>query len=606
MNSLRVWAYNAFFVVALPPLLAAWALASARVISLPAPPQQLGPPMLLAGVLLLVWGVASFMTETGVVPSNAAPPTRRATGGPYAVFSDPIYVGAALAAFGAAAWLGSAPGFWLVAPSLTLAAAALVFGREALMRPPLEQEKQRSLCSLPCGTDAAPTLRQRCGGALQIGAWITTIALIQLATGAEPRVPDASIIAASLIALLAPFAPWLRSTWALRRMLIAFHVAMIAGVVLFLGPAAPAQWGRAEWMPLAASIGVLAGAPASFGGAWRRLVYLACLAVVVAVALAASIATSLRSAAAVAIIAALCAPLHQVLLIGSEAIANSWSAIRIGPVRIINYAGYAFAAAAIGALIFFAVVGEKAIGAALIIAVCVVVSAGLWGQLVEFSGRLARPFGYYGALIGAFLGVALAAAALSLSPWLLGAGLALGAPVVQATGRLRCLVQGCCHGGRVNAAARGIVYRRPESRVLRIAKLGNQPVHPTPLYSIYANAFALLVLLRIAFAGAPQTAIIAVYLIVSGALRFIEEAYRGEPQTPRWRGLKLYQWLAVGQGLAGVALSLAPSEPMPPLTPPGAAEAAAALLVGVIAGFAMGVDFPRLRSRFSQLTPTDL
>jgi hypothetical protein len=33
------------------------------------------------------------------------------------------------------------------------------------------------------------------------------------------------------------------------------------------------------------------------------------------------------------------------------------------------------------------------------------------------------------------------------------------------------------------------------------------------------------------------------YLILSGVLRFMEEAYRGEPQTRRLAGLPIYQWL---------------------------------------------------------------
>jgi prolipoprotein diacylglyceryltransferase len=297
--------------------------------------------------------------------------------------------------------------------------------------------------------------------------------------------------------------------------------------------------------------------------------------------------------------------LHQVALHLAEVIANSWSAVTVGGLRIINYAGSAFAAAATGALIFFSVVGREAALAVLVIAVFVVTTAGLWGQVVEFSGRLARPFGYYGALIGAFLGVGAASILIDISPWLLGAGLALAAPVVQAIGRLRCLVQGCCHGARVCESTRGIVYRRKESRVLRLANLGFEPVHPTPLYSMYSNALILLVLWRLTAAGAMQTHVVAAYLIISGALRFIEEAYRGEPQTPSWQGLKLYQWLAIAQGLAGIALSSITSAAMPMQIPPSTANVLAALLVGLIAGAAMGADFPGSRRRFSQLTPTD-
>lgn len=98
----------------------------------------------------------------------------------------------------------------------------------------------------------------------------------------------------------------------------------------------------------------------------------------------------------------------------------------------------------------------------------------------------------------------------------------------------------------------------------------------------------------------------AAYLFISGALRFIEEAYRGEPQTPKWRGLKLYQWLAILQAVAGCGLSLVPSAPMPDFVAPSVANVLIALTMGLAAGAAMGADFPGSRRRFSQLTPTDL
>jgi len=603
MRSLRIWLYNLFFVIALPIGLIAWARYAH--VSLAPASLTVAVPLLTAGAALLAWAIASFILETGKAPSNADPPDQRVTGGPYAIFSDPIYVGFALAVFGAAAWFGSASGFWLVAPATALAAAALVFGHEALRRPPLKDERQRSLTSLPEGAEESPSLHQRFGAALQILAWFAALELLAIASGggAELRPTELPWI---VLAAAAPFVMRLSTVWDLRRMLIGIHVTLLIGGAAFAGPVHITAGLVPSAFVSAATVGAWLAAYALHRAIWRQRLYLFALAGAGVLLTLVPLAEETRVALTVAVLAAAALPTHGIALRTAEAIANSWSAVRLGPVRIINYAGYAFAAAALGALIFFAVVGERGLAAALIIAICVVVSAGVWGQLVEFSGKLARPFGYYGALIGAFLGVGVAAPITGASPWLLGAGLALGAPVVQAIGRLRCLVQGCCHGACVHAHARGIVYRRAESRVLRIAKLGGRPIHPTPLYSIYANALTMLVLWRLLEAGAAQTQLIAVYLILSGLLRFIEEAYRGEPQTPVWKGLRLYQWLAIGQTLAGVGMSLVPSAPMPTLTSPDAWTLAVSVAVGVIAGAAMGVDFPSARRRFSQLTPTDL
>jgi len=91
------------------------------------------------------------------------------------------------------------------------------------------------------------------------------------------------------------------------------------------------------------------------------------------------------------------------------------------------------------------------------------------------------------------------------------------------------------------------------------------------------------------------------YLLLGGLGRFVEEAYRGEPQTPRWGGLAVYQWLAVASFLLGAALMAVPG-------PNCTLEAAAipwrigiAFGFGLVVAFAMGVDFPESNKRFSRL-----
>src|SRR5581483_10458128 len=116
--------------------------------------------------------------------------------------------------------------------------------------------------------------------------------------------------------------------------------------------------------------------------------------------------------------------------------------------------------------------------------------------------------------------------------------------------RFRCLVQGCCHGAPTDEK-RGICYWRPESRVCRIANFANVPLHPTPLYSMLGNVAIGIILGRMWSAGAAPSLIVGLYLVLAGMARFVEESYRGEPQTPMVRGLRLYQWFALMSLFAG-------------------------------------------------------
>jgi hypothetical protein len=92
------------------------------------------------------------------------------------------------------------------------------------------------------------------------------------------------------------------------------------------------------------------------------------------------------------------------------------------------------------------------------------------------------------------------------------------------------------------------------------------------------------------------------YLLLNGLGRFVEESYRGEPQTPKVAGLRLYQWTALASTVAGAVTMALPGTPIAPalatLHPSNlAASAAFALLVGC----ALGVDFPESSRRFSRL-----
>ncbi len=288
----------------------------------------------------------------------------------------------------------------------------------------------------------------------------------------------------------------------------------------------------------------------------------------------------------------------------AERIANSWCEWRLGPVRIINHGFYAGTAAATGMLIAGALVDSSRLGWLAALMAASLIGAGIWGQIVVGSRTLLRPYGYFGSVVG-IASIIGAAALLDVELWAHTAAIAVAAPWVQAIGRLRCLVQGCCHGAPIDGPHAGIVgirYRHERSRVCRIARLDGVAVHPTPLYSIIGNAVIGVLVARLWIVGAPATFVIGGYLLLSGLARFVEEAFRGEPQTPVRLGLRLYQWLAIAMAITG-ALVLCVTPPVVERHDPALTIATLAVATAVFAlhFVAMGVDFPESKRRFSRL-----
>jgi len=580
-------AYAAVFVVVLPIALWTWA-ALGDGAGLPAvPPAALGWCLAAAGGVLFLWAAACFIAKTGRLPVSTDRPSVAVLAGPYALASDPLYVGFCIAVAGVFCLAPNRFGFWIVAPALIAATAAFTWGYENHRRPP---RAAPALLDWPAAADRPATLREK------TSAVLTVLLVGSAAQALDGPLPIGWPVLAACVAGAALFIAVGRpDARALRSGVIVCAIAGLAAIICLHG------WSIAP--------GIVFGlALAAFAGAERHRVLVAAL-------LAAGLLIGLPfgrlpvggsvlagGLAIGAVLAAALPPAHRAALRGTEWIANSWSSWRLGPVRIINYAVYPFAAALAGALIFQAAAPGHPARAVLAIGLCGVIGAGVWGQLIENTGKLARPFGYFGAMMGGTFGVVAVSLSGGGSLLAIAGAAALAAPWIQAIGRLRCLVQGCCHGKPTAEAANGIVYRREESRVLRIARLGGVAVHPTPLYSIYGNIVLGLLLWRLALTATPAALIAGIYLIGAGAARFVEEAYRGEPQTRVIFDLKIYQWLAIGEMLTGAVLTALPAPPLAlhALTP---LQWAVALSVAVIAGAAMGVDFPGSQRRFSQLTP---
>ncbi|CAF0848846.1 unnamed protein product [Adineta steineri] len=100
------------------------------------------------------------------------------------------------------------------------------------------------------------------------------------------------------------------------------------------------------------------------------------------------------------------------------------------------------------------------------------------------------------------------------------------------------------------------------------------------------------------------TNILHLYFILIGQSRFIEERFRGEIQTKVYFKLKMYQWLSIFFVLIGIFLSMISFDNHTTdlnfickyeyLIP--------SILFGFIATFALAIDFPESKKRFSRLS----
>jgi prolipoprotein diacylglyceryltransferase len=284
----------------------------------------------------------------------------------------------------------------------------------------------------------------------------------------------------------------------------------------------------------------------------------------------------------------------------SELLSNSWHEWRIGPVRIINHGFYGGAAGFTGTLLAGFFLGHQYAFAVFIVMVCVIIGSGIWAQLIEGSSKLLRPFGYYGGLFGGIIACIIISLFFSVNIYALLGAFAMAGPWIQSIGRLRCLVQGCCHG-KPSGRSIGIRFTHPYSRVNKISGLSGVPLHPTQLYSIASNIIAGLILIRLFKIGMPSSFIIGVYFILNALGRFVEESFRGEAQTPYWAGMRIYQWIAIINILIG-SLFLTVQDSVVLSFHPNLTSLYLAIAVGILVTFASGIDFPESNRRFARLT----
>jgi len=608
-------AYGLLFAVILPAAMVVWARRLDRLLALP----QIGRPAIgvaiaTAGLLLILGGVIALRRYGAGWPMSPYPPQRRVSRGVYGIVDHPIYAGSVLLVAGLAIAFRSAAGLWIVTPVLALSCIAFVIGYEheatvARFGP----SQSRALLRFPTREETAPDVADR----LSIYILVLLPWLLAFQAVNALGIPHGVRNGWTFLDRPIPMLPWTESIYffdylfvlgvplvaktsrQLRDFAVSGWIAIVSVTLFYLAIPIIVPPKVAPLNSMFTAFHVIWAAIAAAAYA-RGIPRLKLLWWTLAAAISISCLTTGMHAAADVVAAVVASAMilssrriARFVLDLSERLANSWREWDFGFIRAMSHGLYAAAGSLLGVLIVARLTG--ALADAFIVGLCIILGAALWAQFIEGSPQLLRPFGYFGGVIGCCIGIAF-----TRDPWLMLAAYAVAAPVIQAFGRCRCLVQGCCHG-RPTAEEIGIRYRHPRSRVTRLSELAMRPVHATQLYSIVWNAILFVILLRLWTAGASLQFIGGTYFILSGIERFVEEHFRGEPQTAIIAGLRSYQWLSILSVAVGAILTSLGNTHPPAMASIGMRTVAAAVLFGLITYVAYGVDFPRLNVRFARL-----
>jgi protein-S-isoprenylcysteine O-methyltransferase Ste14/membrane-associated phospholipid phosphatase len=630
--------YGFLFVVMFPLLLIVWAKMTEVSVQLPTVESfMLGFCTALIGFAIMMTGMITLFVHGDGLPMNAYPPRLYVTHGIYKSISHPIYLGFFLLCVGLSIMFQSSSGLWLVSPLVALGCFTLVQGFEKhnlVERFGLSLPKP--LISLPADEPRNPKAVERLSVYLLV--FFPWVVLYEAVT-ALGIFPDAIVAylpfeknmpvyewteifygSTYIFVLLVPLIA--TSSRDLRKFSIAGLIATgfiilcfltipiiapprestpqsIFGRMLILErgydtPVAAFPSFHVAWSLLAAYL-----FSKSFPSArvlwwsWALLISVSCITTGM------HAIVDVLGGALVVLLVLRASELWEKLRSLTERIANSWKEWQIGSIRIINHGMYAGAGTFIGLFIIGTLLGPDSAVSVLIVAFSSLIMAGLWAQYIEGSPSLLRPYGYYGGVVGVALG-ALISQMFGGDFWLLIAAYGVAGPLIQAAGRLRCLVQGCCHGREASPTV-GIRYSHPRSRVCRLAHLTGVPIHPTPLYSILWNIFIGIILARLWSLHTSPTLIAGLYLSLNGLGRFVEESYRGEPQTKILGKLRLYQWIAIASVVAGAVLTTVSTSSEIPSAQFNWTSLITAAGFGLVTWFALGVDFPHSNKRFARL-----
>lgn len=611
--------YGLIFLFVLPYGLILWAQYTEDIIIFPAiESANAGWILIIAGGLLLLLAMLSLIKYGKGLPMNAYPPKLFVDRGPYRIFHHPIYWGFGILIVGYFILIGSASGLWLVAPLTILGMIALVLGHENIdLKKRFSNKSIKTVLDLPDKIEETASFGDRISALFWIGVSLLLANFLAIKlTGNTPALFGGPLVInysienqyfyylGVLFLIMTPFI--LKRKDIIREWAVSGIIAL--GISVFMTVLYPSV--AAQYLPYEGSIIIIVPIYLLFislKSIFRQSKLLGIFFSLVVTVLmvfhlkfSPSAELSFGCAILIFMISSYYFQIWMFLRKGSEKIANSWKEWKFGKVRIINHGFYVGFGSFFGILLSGFLAGDEYAWAILLFAIIVIVFSALWAQIIEGSEKLKRPYGYYGALVGIIF-ASLAVWAIGFNVWVIIGVISVSMPWVQAIGRLRCLINGCCHGKKVDNQNIGIRYFHHRSRVFNISGLKGELLHPTPLYSIiwlFLIGFILLSLWNHHFSS---PFIFGLYLILTGMGRFVEEAYRGEVQTPIIKGLPLYQWTAILSIIIGIIMTTIKINSFASTPDFGWQTVLSAFIGGLFTTFAMGVDFPNSNARFSRL-----
>jgi protein-S-isoprenylcysteine O-methyltransferase Ste14 len=630
--------YGSLFVIILPCLLILWANRMDKYFAFPVPDMPvISYLMLVTGCCLMFGGWLTLVIYGKGLPMNAFPPMELVTIGVYRLIPHPIYTGFCLTVLAGSLLLHSPSGVWIVFPTICLGCIALVYGYERqAMQQRFGDTKIECLLQLPenAGNPASVIDYIRVY-LLVLLPWLIIYEAFQfvipvdnsliLAFKFEKSIPviewtEAIYISIYFVVILFPV--FIKKKNELREFSQFVLISILACIYVYtLFPVCiqPKEfevktlWGfllnfertydkpicafpsfHVIWAFICAKYYSKGKFSTVFWYFWAVILSISCITtgahtildVIMGVFFFYIIKERIK--------------IWDIIRGAAEEIANSWKEIYIGRLRLINHGLWAALGVFLGIVIVYTLTGLQNSPSILISAFMGIIGAALWAQLVEGSNVLLRPYGYYGGVIGIFAGTIISGLFFHRTEQTLAA-FAVAGPVIQSFGRLRCLVQGCCHGKPADELT-GIRYNDPHSRVTRLSEYSGKYIHPTPVYSILWNIIIFFILVRLFFTDFDVNVISGTYLILTGLGRFVEESLRGEPQTKIIGGLRLYQWIAIATVTIGAVFISFPGGRYFDNTGISPQIFIYSFIVGFVVYFALGADIPSSNKRFSRLT----
>jgi membrane-associated phospholipid phosphatase len=570
------------FAVLIPVILILWAKYTRNIVTIRLPFNLLpGYILLIAGAFFVCSGIWTLWRFDTRLPVNAFPTEEYLRNGIYGFTGHPICSGAVMISFGLSAVTGSASGFWLVSPILTLLIAAYVAGPgNEKATSVFGAQDYKPFLSLPSASDIMPSFIERLSSYFIVFVPWLIIYKAFIFIGAPDdaistnlpfeehfQIWEFSTIFYSFAFLFSLLVPLVVKTRKQLRNFITdvWFTIIFVGIIYLVFPLVIRQ---KDFIPHSflgrlilyeRSIDGESGALPSCHVIWaflsalyfsRSFVRFKWIWYALAVLISVSCVT-VGAHSILDVIAGFCTFLivfyrHQIwnyLRLKTEPLSNSWKEWRVGPLKIINN--------------------------------------GLYGGATGFAAGIIAHFIF------------------SIDFFILLASFAMAAPWIRTIATLQYLLKGRSHR-KPSGDNTSIHNIHPDSVVIKISDPAYVSRHPAHLYSIGASIVTGLVLIRLFNIGIPTSFIVGIYLILTATGRLVIESFRGDANIRCLAGMKISQWITIFYVLSGIIFTAIPGTAVLVFRH-DLLSLILAIVTGLLFIIVSGINFPKSIQNFVRL-----